>query len=108
MKKKSEGTLINILGKPYQIKCPEEEASALQRAAEYLEQKMRNIRETTNMVSMDRVAVIAALNITHQLLSLENHNSNHNQSIQQRLRDLQNKVDKALTPQAEMELQSAE
>ena len=100
-------TSIEIMGKIYQIKCPEDEVPALRRAAEYLQEKMRHMRET-GVLSIDRVAVITALNIVHQLLTVEQHKNQYAQTVNQRLLDLQAKVDLALAQSAQMELQSAE
>ncbi|MHB1948379.1 MAG: cell division protein ZapA [Gammaproteobacteria bacterium] len=99
---------IKILGKSYQIKCPEDEASALQEAAFYLEKKMRETRDTSKVLSIDRIAVITALNMAHQLLELETQAIEKAHAIQQRLRDIQNKVDTALVRHAQLELTSAE
>lgn len=108
--KKDEGTTINIMGRPYQIKCPENEVHSLQRAATFLEDKMKHIRDTSQVLSIDRLAVIAALNIAHQFLNLENQSSDHLETIQQRLRNLHKKVDTILSePEpAEMEFSSIE
>lgn len=107
MNKERIGTSVEILGKTYQIKCPEEEVSALHRAAEYLEEKMRNIQDSDSVINVDRVAIVAALNVVHQLLSLE-HQKHHNaQTISQRLKDLQNRVENALVQNKQLELEPA-
>jgi len=100
-------TSIEIMGKTYQIKCPEAEINSLQCAAQYLEEKMRLIR-ASGILSLDRVAIITALNVAHQLLVLEQQKNQHAQLINQRLTELQNKVESALAQHAQMELQSAE
>src|SRR6185295_18521625 len=97
---------IEILGKIYHIKCPITEVPALQRAALYLEEKMRIIRDSG--ISVDRIAVITALNIVHQLLTLEQQKNTHFQTINQRLYDLQNKLDHALAKKDQWEIETAE
>lgn len=101
------GASVEIMGKTYQIKCPQSEIKSLQRAAEYLEEKMRMMREN-GVLSIDRVAIITALNIVHQLLMVEQQKNHHFQSINQRLHDLQAKVEQALAYSSQMELQTAE
>jgi cell division protein ZapA len=101
------GTAVEIMGKTYQIKCLESEINSLQRAAQYLEEKMRMMRES-GILSLDRVAIITALNIVHQLLMAEQQKNSHFQSINQRLHDLQTKIDQAITQSAAMELETAE
>src|SRR5690349_21749044 len=100
-------TAIQIMGKVYQIKCPEADVSALHKAAQYLEEKMHMMRDA-GVVSLDRVAIITALNVVHQLLTVEKQKNHYFQSINQRIMDLQGKVELALSQSAQMELQSAE
>lgn len=61
---------ITILDKEYRVACPASEREALERAARYLDARMREIRHTGKVIGNDRVAVMAALNITHELLQL--------------------------------------
>ena len=60
---------IFILDKAYKIACPPAEQDNLQRAAQYLDRKMREIRGSGKVLGLERIAVIAALNISHDLLS---------------------------------------
>ena len=59
---------VSILDKDYQVNCKANEVAALQRSAEYLDQKMREMRENLNVFGLDRLAVMAALNLTNDLL----------------------------------------
>lgn len=59
---------VQILGKEYPISCPEEEQHDLLIAARYLDEKMRQIRNTGRVIGTERIAVMAALNIAHELL----------------------------------------
>ncbi|AMN46673.1 hypothetical protein ACG33_06100 [Steroidobacter denitrificans] len=61
---------IRILEKEYQVACLPEERSALLDSAEYLNARMREIRDTGNIVGLDRVAVMAALNLSNELLKM--------------------------------------
>lgn len=107
MSKDAVGTSIEIMGKSYQIKCPQHEINALQNAARYLEEKMSIIREAGTL-SIDRLAVITALNVVHQLQTLEQQKNQHLNTINERLHDLQNKVEHALAKYEQLELSSAE
>jgi len=60
---------LTILGKDYRVACREEEAEPLQAAATYLDEKMQAIRTSGRVIGIERVAVMAALNISHELLS---------------------------------------
>ncbi|MDR3478155.1 MAG: cell division protein ZapA [Gammaproteobacteria bacterium] len=101
-------TTVEVLGKIYQFKCPEHEVSALQEAARALHQKMSELRAVNHILSADRLAVLAALNMSHQLLVLTQKNEVETQKINQRLRDLQHTLDKALLAETGLEFGSAE
>ena len=64
---------VNILGRDYQVNCPPEEREALERAARHLDEQMRDIRNTGKIVGSERIAVMAALNLSHELLGLDKH-----------------------------------
>ncbi len=58
---------VNILDKEYQVACPEEEKAALNRAANELDKRMRGIRASGSIVGLERIAVMTALNLCHEL-----------------------------------------
>lgn len=64
----SSSVTVHILDKEYSIMCPQEERANLVSAARYLDGKMREIRSSGKVIGADRIAVMAALNITHDLL----------------------------------------
>ncbi|HSH56858.1 MAG TPA: cell division protein ZapA [Halomonas sp.] len=59
---------ITLLGRSYVIACPPEEEAKLERAARYLDRAMTGIHSQNNLLGNERIAVMAALNITHELL----------------------------------------
>ncbi|GAB6046268.1 hypothetical protein JCM19379_00900 [Methyloparacoccus murrellii] len=59
---------VHILGKEYPVSCPADEQHELLIAARYLDEKMREIRDNGRIIGTERIAVMAALNITHELL----------------------------------------
>src|ERR1700693_2553817 len=66
---------VRILEKEYFIACPHEERSALLDAAEFLNSRMREIRDSGKVVGLDRIAVMVALNLANELLRLKNHDA---------------------------------
>ena len=58
-----ETITISLLGKKYQVSCEESEVATLEKSAKYLSKKMAEIRDTGRVVGLDRIAVMAALNI---------------------------------------------
>lgn len=63
-------TNIKVMDREFTIKCPPENVAELQQAAKYLEDKMQAIYQGHKSVGTDRIAVVAALNISNELLSL--------------------------------------
>ncbi len=101
-------TTIEIMGRLYHINSPITAIDSLQRSAKYVDEKMKSIRDTKMALSVDRIAVLAALNIANELFLLENQNNQDKKMIQNRLRELQNKVEAALAEHSQMELSPAE
>ena len=62
---------ITILGREFRINCPQEECDQLLLASSYLDEKMRRIKEEGKIVGSERIAIAAALSITHELLMLQ-------------------------------------
>ena len=69
MKETRDGVTVTILGKEFMVACPEDERAALAAAAGYLDKKMREIRDTGKVAMVERIAIMAALNIAHELLT---------------------------------------
>jgi len=65
----SKTLTISVMQKEFQVACQEGEEESLLRAARYLSEQMESIRSSGKVVGMDRIAVMAALNMSHELLS---------------------------------------
>ena len=63
--------VIRLLDKDYQVNCPPGERDALLQAALLLDQRMREIRKAGSVIGLERIAVMTALNLSHDLLSLQ-------------------------------------
>ena len=59
---------VKILDKDYQVACPEDQEAELTVSARYLDKQMRSIRDSGKVIGLERIAVMAALNISHELL----------------------------------------
>jgi cell division protein ZapA len=86
---------VRILEKEYQVACLPEERSELLDSAEFLNGKMRDIRDAGNIVGLDRIAVMAALNLAHELLK-RNRNDTLDTEVNERLRQMRDRVEAAL------------
>lgn len=95
---------VRILEKEYQITCPPEERSALLDSAEFLNARMREIRDGGKVVGLDRIAVIAALNLANELLRARRSDSSVESEIGGRLRILRERVESALEKGRQLEL----
>jgi cell division protein ZapA len=63
------GLDVSIMGREFRISCSDGERKELLKATEYLNNKMREIRDTGKVIGVERIAIMAALNITHEFLS---------------------------------------
>ena len=88
--------MVHILDKEYRVACQRGEEDELRKSARYLDQKMREIRTGGKVIGSDRIAVMAALNITHELLEQKGNQSTGSQAISRRLQTMQEKIDIAL------------
>ena len=95
-----KGTLdVTIMGRPYKVSCSDDEREALLQAVQYLDQKMNEIKSSGRVGSTDRIAVMAALNIAHELLSIRLSSGFDMATFKRRIDSMQSMLDEALTPQ---------
>jgi cell division protein ZapA len=87
---------VQILGKEYPISCPEDQQHELLIAARYLDDKMRQIRGAGRVIGTERIAVMAALNIAHELLQAQQQNKLLSQDLRDRFSSLHERLDAAL------------
>jgi cell division protein ZapA len=94
---------VRILEKDYQIACPVEERSDLLDSAELLNSRMREIRDSGKVIGLDRIAVIAALNMANELIRLRKSDGNLESDVGGRLRILRERVESALEKGQQLE-----
>ncbi len=94
---------VKILDKEYLIACQPEEQSTLLESARHLDQKMREIRDGGKIIGTDRIAVMAALNIAHELLEHKRDAKSGDMSTSKRLLMLQSKIENALSVNKQLE-----
>jgi len=93
---KAVAVKVEILGKEYRIACSEAEKEALTASARYLDEKMQDVKATGKVIGSERVAVMAALNISHELLQQKFVDHDRNKMIKSRLGELQKRMDVVL------------
>lgn len=96
---------VEILDKEYQVACPPEQEQELVAAARHLDQQMRDIRATGKVIGLERVAIMAALNLSHEVLSLRGGAAPRQlDGHEDRIRALNSQLDEALYQLRQLEI----
>ncbi len=96
---------VSILGREYRVACRESERTELMQAVHYLDRRMREIREAGKIAGTERIAVMAALNIAHELLRSKGatgDTSFDSASIKRRISAMQSAIDRAMAEQEKL------
>jgi len=102
MSKEAKSLDVQILGRDFRVSCTDEEEPELMRAVEYLDRKMRDIRDQGKVIGTERIAVMAALNIAHELLTTRVPGGFDVGEVKRRMRSMQSAIDAALSSQDEL------
>ncbi len=95
---------VRILDKEYQVACPASERTELLDSAEMLNSRMREIRDSGRVVGLDRIAVMAALNMANDLMQAQARDQNLNGDVSDRLKLITDRVDSVLSGTQQLEL----
>ncbi len=101
---------VKILDKEYQVACPEEQQGELAVSARYLDKQMRSIRDSGKVIGLERIAVMAALNLSHELLQASEQGGIPSTDTatppadDSTFRQLNNKIDEALYQLRQLEI----
>jgi len=93
---------VTILDREFRVACPEDERAELQDAVAYLDKKMREIRDAGKIASVERIAIMAALNIAHELLTTRVGGGFDLADLKRRMQAMQETIDLALIDQNEL------
>jgi cell division protein ZapA len=102
--KESATVTVRILEKEYFVSCPQDERADLLDSAEYLNKKMREIRDTGKVVGADRIAVMAALNMANELLRLRKLDTELQGAVSGRVKNMRERVETALQRTRQLDL----
>jgi len=102
MNDKQKALDVTILGRSYKVTCADDEREALLNAVQYVDHKMNEIRASGKVGSTERIAVMAALNIAHELLTARNPDGFDMDSVRRRVATMQATLDQALAPQEKL------
>jgi len=92
----TEPVSVHILDREYTVGVSPDERSSLMAAAKLLDSRMREVRGSNRMAAVDRVAVLAALNLAHELQQMRDEQHARNRDVERTLQDLHRKLDAAL------------
>jgi cell division protein ZapA len=95
---------VRILDKEYQVACPAEERTDLLDSAEILNNKMLEIRDSGRIVGLDRIAVMAALNMANDLIHAKARDQELEGGISDRLKIISDRVDNVLSDSQQLDL----
>ena len=93
---------IAIMGREFRVACPEEEQAGLLEAVDYLNKKMLEIRDGGKVIGLERIAIMAALNIAHELLSTKVGGSFDMAEMKRRMNRMGTVIDQAMSEQAKL------
>ena len=89
----SEPVNVKVLDREFTVGCEPGERDSLMAAVQLLDARMREIRGNNKMAALERVAVLAALNLAHEFLQLKNSDHDSSGSINQSLGEMNRKLD---------------
>lgn len=95
---------IKILDKDYGVACSPEEEAELRDSAKLLDERMREIRRSGKIVGTERIAVMAALNIAHDLVRAQTELKQHDQITEKHLSRINEKIEQVLANARQMDL----
>jgi cell division protein ZapA len=97
---------VTLLGREYRVACKEGEREELLQAVQYLDRRMREIRDTGKIAGAERIAVMAALNIAHELLRARSGvpatGGFDSTALQRRISAMQTAIDRAMAEQEKL------
>ncbi len=96
--------VVKILDKEYQVSCPPSEQDALLKSARYLDENMRKIKSRGNIHGLEKIAVMAALNITHEMLGKTQQLNESRHITVQQVKALEDKIDRSLQINRQIEI----
>lgn len=104
MSNSNEPVGVSILGKEYRIACEPGTESELINAARFLDVRMREVRGSGKVIGTDRIAVMVALNLAHELLKEKTEQDSAASSANKRIRSLRERIEIALNDSTQLEL----
>ena len=93
---------ITIMGREFRVACPEDEQAGLLEAVDYLNKKMLEIRDGGKVIGLERIAIMAALNIAHEMLTSKGGGGFDLGDLKRRMARMETVIDQAMAEQANL------
>ena len=93
---------ITIMGRDFRVACAEHEQAGLLQAVDYLNKKMLEIRDSGKVIGLERIAIMAALNIAHEYLSVKVGGGFDMAELKRRMNNMETVIDQAMSEQAKL------
>ncbi|HCA27210.1 MAG TPA: cell division protein ZapA [Betaproteobacteria bacterium] len=93
---------VTVMGREFRVACPEGDEDALLTSVNYLDRKMHEIRDAGKVIGVERIAIMAALNIAHELLSTRVTGSFDVGEFKRRMKSMEAQLDLAMADQDEL------
>ena len=97
-----KGLQITIMGRNFRVACKEEEQAGLLEAVDYLNRRMSEIRDQGRIVGLERIAIMAALNITHEFLGAKVGSNFDMAGFKRRMAGMEAVIDQAMSEQSKL------
>ena len=101
MSREPPGLDVTILGRQFRVACKENEKQGLLKAVDYLDRNMREIRDGGKVIGVERIAIMAALNLAHELLSM-NVDGVDLGEVRRRMAEMRTTIDEVLSAQDDL------
>jgi cell division protein ZapA len=101
MSREAPGMDVTILGRQFRVACTEDEKQELLKAVSYLDGKMREIRDGGKVIGVERIAIMAALNMAHELMSVRVDGVDLGE-VRRRITEMRAMIDEVLSAQDEL------
>lgn len=104
MNENGKPVTVSILDKQYLISCDDNEREQLHTAITFLNTKMLEMKNSGKVIGSERIAVMTALNLAHELLAYKRENDDYTSSVDTTIQRLQSKIDEALIKGRQLEM----
>ena len=98
----SKSLQVSIMGRDFRVACPDDEQAGLLEAVDYLNKRMLEIRDAGKVIGIERIAIMAALNIAHEMLTTKIGGGFDLAEMKRRMNRMETIIDQAMLEQAKL------